>query len=422
MGSGPAGIDTFTPASPTRRRAVVVLGMHRSGTSATTAMLAFLGVEIGEPSEHLPPPGEGSAETNRKGFFELQPIVEYQERILAALGRRWDTIAPLPDPDQWTLHPEVRAIKTELKSYLRQRFGTTSRWGFKDPRTCRLLPLWLDVLRELGCEPSFLIVVRNPKSVAHSLAARDGFSLLKGEQLWLLHMSEVITQTRGYRRVVTSYEELLQDPRRQLLRVAERLELPLADDAEIERYCTQFLEPEMNHHPSQGSAELGAELDPEVQRLYRYLMALAKDEVDFDPEYESKLAKDVLADARYRLIGELEAEVYRQDAAIREVREQADQALAAAKRKVAEERALRTQAEEALAIARREQQRLLDELEQMRERLATLEGALSSQLRQQQLLADRLHILESSVSWRLTAPLRVVRWYQLRWWPRRRNP
>jgi hypothetical protein len=406
-------IESVARVLATRRRAVVVLGMHRSGTSATTALLPLLGVDIGQPAEHLQPPDEGSPETNRKGFFELQSIVEYHERILAALGREWHCIGPLPNQPLWTAQPEVQAVKAELISYLHQRFGTALRWGFKDPRTCRLLPLWMEVFQELQCEPSFVIVVRNPASVARSLAARDGFSLVKGEQLWLLHMAEVLVRTRGYRRVVTSYEELLRSPRGQVLRIAERLDLPPVSDAEIERYCTEFLEPAMNHHPSCGPAEGEGADWPEVQRLYGYLVALAKDEADIDPSYESRLATEVLTDPRYRLIGELEAEIFRQASAAREVRERAEREMAAANRKAAQERAMRASAEEALDAARLQQQRLGEELEELRGHMKTLEAALFAQILQQQRLADRLHTLESSVSWRITAPLRKVRWHQL---------
>src|ERR1700677_613707 len=69
--------------------ALVVLGMHRSGTSALTGMLHHLGVVLGE---HLMP----ATADNPRGYWEHADIVKAHERLMAALGWGWDDIRSLP--------------------------------------------------------------------------------------------------------------------------------------------------------------------------------------------------------------------------------------------------------------------------------------------------------------------------------------
>ena len=67
-------------------RAVIVLGMHRSGTSAVTRGLECLGAELGDD---LLPPSEAE---NPRGFYEDIPLLELSERVLGELGLRWDSV------------------------------------------------------------------------------------------------------------------------------------------------------------------------------------------------------------------------------------------------------------------------------------------------------------------------------------------
>ena len=135
------------------RRALFVVGMHRSGTSALTGVLQLLGVELG--GNLLP----ARAGVNDKGFFEHEDIYRLHNGLLEALGSAWDDVAPLPP--QWLAAPETRRIREELAQIVRRDFGATPLWGLKDPRLCRTLPLWLDLLAELGVDSRAVAVERN---------------------------------------------------------------------------------------------------------------------------------------------------------------------------------------------------------------------------------------------------------------------
>ena len=68
-----------------KKRAVVVLGMHRSGTSAVSRFINMLGFELGE---HLMAPRKD----NPKGFWENEEIVRHNEELMSSTSMRWDSL------------------------------------------------------------------------------------------------------------------------------------------------------------------------------------------------------------------------------------------------------------------------------------------------------------------------------------------
>ena len=72
-------------------RSIIVLGMHRSGTSALTGVLSYLGAD---PGPSLIPGIEG---INPKGFWEHSEIVKVHNNLLTALGSSWDDERALPN-------------------------------------------------------------------------------------------------------------------------------------------------------------------------------------------------------------------------------------------------------------------------------------------------------------------------------------
>jgi hypothetical protein len=121
------------------RPIVMVLGMHRAGTSLCSHVLSVLGVDM---ADRLFLAGiETPAPDNPRGHWERWEIVEFHDRILAHLNRGYFTpFHDLPLPAGWWADPEVAAIRREVVGFLAKRMGET-RFGFKDPRTVRLLPL-----------------------------------------------------------------------------------------------------------------------------------------------------------------------------------------------------------------------------------------------------------------------------------------
>lgn len=220
---------------------IVILGMHRSGTSALTGVLSLLGIHAGDT---LLPAVE---EVNPKGFWEHAEIVSIHEQLLNALNSSWEDENALPD--QWWLSPSVDDFRSRIVSALRRDFGNLPVWLIKDPRMCRLLPLWQQVLHELGCQPLYVLAVRNPAEVAHSLRKRDNLTEESSCLLWLTHMLEAEFRTRGKQRVFATYERLLSDWQGTIGDIGKtlRFDWPVAP-ADAAPNIDAFLDPALRHH------------------------------------------------------------------------------------------------------------------------------------------------------------------------------
>ena len=223
------------------RRAIIVLGMHRSGTSALARTLNLCGVDLGS---NLMPPGP---EDNVKGFWEHMDIYQANEKLLQNLGSSWDDVRALPD--RWWTSDFAEAYKLEIISILERDFSNSPFWGVKDPRICRFLPLWHPILEQTDNKPFFLIIVRNPIEIVASLSKRDGFSKGKSCLLWLKHLIESEKGTRNSSRVFVTYEELLSDWKGLLTRVEKTFGFkwpknPMKASSEIDA----FLENSLRHN------------------------------------------------------------------------------------------------------------------------------------------------------------------------------
>ncbi|MEM6794456.1 MAG: hypothetical protein AAF725_10780, partial [Acidobacteriota bacterium] len=161
-----------------RSRGIIVLGMHRAGTSTITSVLANLGFEL--PGEPIP-----AGWDNPKGYWEPREVVETHDAFLHAIHRSWSDPRPLHPR-----HFEGSAAKTAVESLRRfaeQAVLPCSQWVLKDPRMCRLLPLWRPLLEAERVDLHVLLIIRSPLAVAASLQKRDGFSTEKSLLLWLRH-------------------------------------------------------------------------------------------------------------------------------------------------------------------------------------------------------------------------------------------
>jgi GT2 family glycosyltransferase len=174
--------------------------MHRSGTSALTGMLHHLGVELGNrllaPSPDDP-----------RGYWEHWDVYVTNHTIMAALGYRWDDIRPLPDG--YEQGEACLRARSQLATILARDFAGIPLWGVKDPRLCRLLPLWTRLFSQLKMAPRYILALRHPRDVAASLAVRDGLSASRAGLLWLRHVLEAEKGTRDQSRTVVHYEDLM---------------------------------------------------------------------------------------------------------------------------------------------------------------------------------------------------------------------
>lgn len=229
--------STSIEQQSTEQKAILVLGMHRSGTSALTRMLNLLGAEL---SENLLPP----AADNPTGFWESQDLFVLHQEFLQQLDLDWDSIGML-DADCLRAAPALALIE-QIKNYIRQEFAQTPLFVIKDPRICRLAPLWYRALAELNIAVRIIIQFRHPLEVARSLRRRNDFILAKSTLLWLQHVLEAEYYSRKQLRVVCEYSQLLSDWQGTSEHIATGLELawPRSNNRTklaIERFLTEDL-------------------------------------------------------------------------------------------------------------------------------------------------------------------------------------
>lgn len=250
------------PGAAPVREAILVLGMHRSGTSALTRILEILGAQT--PKNQI-----GAGVQNPKGFFEATSVARFNDRLLARQGLSWDCLtshsgAGLPVPQE---------IFDEALGILEAEFGDAPLIALKDPRICRLAPFWTQVLQQRGARPLVLITLRNPLEVAQSLQRRNSFELPQGLLLWLLYVLQAEAETRGQRRAFTDFNQILRSPAQAVDRICKILRPPFSQRFQTARgEIEAFLSAELRHHQQADIAAL-----PEmIQRVYAVLSAWAE--------------------------------------------------------------------------------------------------------------------------------------------------
>lgn len=182
--------------------AVLVLGMHRSGTSMLSGMLEQLGCRGSETKI------DGN-ERNPRGYFESPKVKNLNDTILEELGTRWDGWQILPAG--WQGSPRFDMFREQIADVMASEFGSAALICLKDPRICRLLPLWREVLVEAGYTIVCIHIHRNPVDVTRSLQARTGIEVEPGlgMLLWLRHVLDAEAASRDLPRIFTSYERIL---------------------------------------------------------------------------------------------------------------------------------------------------------------------------------------------------------------------
>jgi hypothetical protein len=338
--------------------ALLILGMHRSGTSSIAGAMVRLGGAA--PLNLLP-----SADDNPKGFFESSVLVTLNDQILAAGESHWD---------DWREFDPVRIdaaatfeLKRRAKSALAGEFGHARLAVIKDPRMCRLMPFWSSVLREAGWSIRPVLQLRSPLEVALSLNRRDGIPLGSGCLIWLRHVLDAEAGTRGTRRSVVDWNDFLSNPRRTLERVGEQLDViwPRWSDGALAD-IDEFVSADMRR---QRASDSDLEVHPAVNYLVREAYAAVRELVE-NPT--SERVGRTLANIRERFdsaaaifscpMFELQSAVVAQHNQLTAAREAFARELAQTREEFARELA-QTRGETAMRLgeARTESRRLVDE-------------------------------------------------------------
>lgn len=267
-----------------KKSILVVLGMHRSGTSAITRGLQVMGVELGD---RMMPSVEGD---NAKGYWEDIDLNALNIEMLRAIDSDWNHVAAIDSIALEILRKQGYFLRAAV--LLRQKASNAKIFGFKDPRVAKLLPFWKEVFSHCQFDVSYVMAVRHPLSVVKSLAKRGGIEAEQSFLLWLGHVLTSLTNSVGDKRVLVDYDRMMQSPERELMRVAKCTGLEI-DSAELQNYKNEFLDPGLRHTVYDlNDLLLDDTCPPIVREVYTALLDVASDKIKFDNiELHNKLMR-----------------------------------------------------------------------------------------------------------------------------------
>ena len=211
---------------------VLVTGMHRSGTSAMAGLLQVLGGYLG-PADGL----YEADQNNEAGYYERRDIVEFNDDILSGavdfLDSKHSFFDNVNNPDYlgwlygaWSNFEEIAFDEAQLataRKWLLEIIGKNNQLFYvvKDPRLSLLYQSWMPVF---GCQPLVIVMVRSPSSVSRSLYLRDGIFENVGKQLWATYTKSAIPAIENKKRLILSYDELVENPELVVQQTIEFLE------------------------------------------------------------------------------------------------------------------------------------------------------------------------------------------------------
>lgn len=224
---------------------IMIVGMHRSGTSFLTGSLQAAGLELGEYSAWN--------RHNRKGNRENQDIVAFHDAVLARHGYAWDN--PPPGPLSWS-DSEVSAARQWMAQYAGEQH-----WGFKDPRSLLLVEGWLELVPNMR----FVGIFRHPRPVFRSLYARSKTTTEEGAfRLWKAYNTKLLDLHEHYDFPLLCFDEQEHTLHEKLNAVCGELGLGTLPEE-------RFFSEDLKHHKARGDG-----IPDDLAALYRALRKVAR--------------------------------------------------------------------------------------------------------------------------------------------------
>lgn len=379
---------------PSQKVAILVMGMHGSGTSMLAGILDCLGCS--GPRTMLP-----VSERNAKGLFEAEAVLRLNDEIIADAGTRWFDWTPLREG--WFDSPRFNEFRFRAVEIVQAEYGDASMIYLKDPRICRLFPLWQSALEELGYRVVCIHTHRHPADVATSLKSRKNIEVEPslGMLSWLRHTLAAEGFTRDFPRIFTSYTSLMHDWQEVADRAEKTLDLTwpvMAGTAQ--EHIAQFVDPELCHH------ELSVESflqDPLVPGLFRETLQILENWAHTGENNGDRARLEELRHDFDLSVPLLYAPARALEVAIRDVR------FLTPHKTTAEARQIEIEALTAkLADAEVLKEKMLVEVNAWAERVIDRDKMVFDRNKKIAALHDLDNRYKTSTSWKITAPVRFI--------------
>ena len=215
---------------------LAVVGMHRSGTSATAGAFSHLGIDFGPASLLMP-----ASSDNPKGYFEAKPVVRIHDRLLRDLGGSWN------DPQirgDWLLTMQAGIAERLICEWLRQ-LPKDKINGVKDPRMSLFYPLWARACEAEGVRLVPCCVIRDLGAVVRSLQRRDDFDSMHSCKMAEKYGIGVFKWSQHAGAATVHFKDLINDPIGALQPTLDSLSFN--PDNEDWQRAFDFLDPELVH-------------------------------------------------------------------------------------------------------------------------------------------------------------------------------
>ncbi|QTL99458.1 hypothetical protein GM661_16650 [Iocasia frigidifontis] len=189
---------------------VIVLGMHRSGTSMIAGILDRLGINMGDNLI-------GAMPSNPYGHYEDKEFVELNDRILHAAGGFWYN-----PPGREALLEKQNTFKDDILSLVQKINDSSKYCGWKDPRTSLTIELFYPYLTA----PKFIVCHRAAVQVANSLQKRSGIPLEVGINLkreYDVRLADFFTRNKDLPKIDLYYNDVLENTRERISSIVDFL-------------------------------------------------------------------------------------------------------------------------------------------------------------------------------------------------------
>jgi len=219
------------------KKCIIVLGMHRSGTSVLSNLVSLMGCHIGR-TDTMPKRAD-----NPKGFFENYKIYKFNQNLLEENNVSWDEYSfTVKD-----IHKnQFRNYVEQAKVIIQEEFNYVNLFFIKDPRMCLLFPIWEAALEELNIETKCILSYRSILEVSLSLEKRNQFSLVKSMMIWSHYFFQSELNSRSKERILIRFNQDYENIEALLKTLSQFIGVDL--DAEIKKTAKETYSKKLVHH------------------------------------------------------------------------------------------------------------------------------------------------------------------------------
>src|SRR3989339_1460197 len=353
------------------RKCVLVLGMHRSGTSVLAGTLNIMGADLGK---NILPPDK----SNERGYFENSKIYQINEEILSKLGSSWKSLNELPP--EWMKNTKY---KKKLRTILNKEFGDSDFFVIKDPRLCLLLPIYESVLKEAGIKTFYIIVKRKDIEIAESLKKRDGFSINYSLKLCKRYNYNLQKHISNKEKIILNFEDIINNTEETCMSLKKFIGLKNKKTIE---FVKNFIEKDLKHH----NLDLQKYIEKIAEELEQNNIALNDKEKKIRDLQIGLQNSEIILDDKEKKIRDLQIGLQNSEIILDD-----------------KEKKIRD-----LQIGLQNSEIILDDkekkIEETKRRIDDLNGIILHNKNRIKELSERIQTFLESYSWRITYPLRVI--------------